>query len=604
MSENKSFDLTQIELFRDLDGGILLFLESQLEWMQLKSGEALFNRGDDDDSLYIVSGGRLIAVMDGDVRRGSVLGEIAPGDIIGEMSALFGETRCVTILAQRDSELVRLPGEAVIKLFERSPQFLLKLSRIMFTRLRQSLRRSGPKGRVGSIALVILDETLSGEKIAERFRRALTKKGKVMLVTDVMLDQHGNAKRIPTELLSPEDLPLANWLSEQEDRNDFMLYLTPARSPDWRSFVIRQADRVLFVVGDKMSSELTDAERQIWDLVEQLPFSHTDLVVMHKDRAAPPRDTLAWFKDRSFVNHYHAVEDQDADYDRIVRCVLGVATGLVLGGGGARGFAHVGAIRALWEHGISIDHLAGTSMGAVIAAEVGMGMDYEQMMETNRKMFIESNPTSDFTIPLVSLVTGHKCNRSLREGFGDTLIEDLWLPVFFVTASLTSVQAVFIEKGSVWETVRASVSIPGIFPPVIQNGEMLVDGSIVTGLPVIEARRRFEGQIIAVEVSNSSKLKGGIRDSLEMSAKEYVLNRFRRENSVQWPSILDVLLAAGTFAKEQSLVHAKAGVDLLIQPQVHQFESLDWRSMEAIVTAGYEETARALEADDISFLSN
>jgi predicted acylesterase/phospholipase RssA/CRP-like cAMP-binding protein len=596
----KSFDLAQVELFRELDADILSFLEGQLEWMHLKSGETLFHRGDDDDSLYIVSGGRLIAVMDGDVGRGKLLGEIAPGEIIGEMSALFGETRCVTILAQRDSELARLPGAAVIKLFERSPQFLLRLSRIMFTRLRQSLQRSGPKGRVGSIALVILDETLSGEKIAERFRRALTKKGKVMLVTDVMLDQHGDARRIPTELLSPEDLPLTNWLSEQEERNDFILYLTPARSPAWRSFVIRQADRVLFVVGDKMPTELTSAERQIWDLVAQLPFSHTDLVVMHKDDAAAPKGTSAWFKGRSFVHHYHAVEGQDSDYERIVRCILGDAVGLVLGGGGARGFAHVGAIRALWEHGVEIDHLAGTSMGAVIAAEVAMGMDYQEMMETNRRMFIDSNPTSDFTIPLVSIVTGHKCNRSLREGFGDALIEDLWLPAFFVTASLTSVQAVFIDQGSVWETVRASVSIPGIFPPVIQKGEMLVDGSIVTGLPVMEARRRFEGQIVAVEVSNSSKLKGGIRDSLEMSAKEYLLSRFRKENSAQWPSILDVLLAAGSFAKEQSLAHAKAGVDLLIQPQVHQFESLDWRSMEAIVSAGYEATASILETESIS----
>jgi predicted acylesterase/phospholipase RssA/CRP-like cAMP-binding protein len=595
MSQKKSFDLAKIELFRELDPDILSFLESQLEWIRLKSGETLFHRGDDDDSLYLVSGGRLVAVMDGDIGRGNLLGEIAPGDIIGEMSALFGESRCVTIIAQRDSELVRLPGEAVIELFERSPRFLLKLSRIMFSRLRQSLRRSGPKGRVASVALVILDETLSGEKIAERFRRAFAKKGEVMLVTDVMLDQHGNAKKIPTELLAPEDLPLANWLSEQEGRNDFILYLTPARSAAWRSFVIRQADRVLFVVGEKMSPEFTQAEKQVWEMIAQLPFSHTDLVVMHKDRTEQPKGTSAWFQERSFVHHYHAVEDRDADYERIVRCVLGEAVGLVLGGGGARGFAHVGAIRALREHGVAIDHLAGTSMGAVIAAEVAMGMNYEEMMEINRRMFIESNPTSDYTIPLVSIVTGHKCNRSLQQGFGEALIEDLWLPAFFVTASLTSVQAVFIDRGKVWETVRASVSIPGIFPPVIHKGEMLVDGSIVTGLPVAEARRRFEGRIIAVEVSNSSKLKGGARDSLEMSAKEYVLNRFRRENSVQWPSILDVLLAAGTFAKEQSLVHAKAGVDLLIQPQVNQFESLDWRSMEAIVNTGYEETARILE---------
>ncbi len=600
MNTKKTFNLAGVDLFRELDTEVLSFLQKQLEWVRLKSGEALFNRGDDDDSLYIVSGGRLVAVMDGEGGDGSLLGAIAPGDIIGEMSALFGETRCVTIVAQRDSELVRLPGKAVMELFERSPKFLLKLSRIMFTRLRQSLRHAGPKGRVGSIALVVLDETLSGEKLAERFRRALERKGRVMLVTDVMLDRHGNAARIPTGLVSPEDLPLARWLSEQEDQNDFILYLTPARSPDWRSFVIRQADRVLFIVGDKMPPELTSGEKQIWDSVARLPFSNTDLVVMHKDDATLPKGTSAWFKDRSFRHHYHAVEGKDADYDRIVRCILGEAVGLVLGGGGARGFAHVGAVRALLEHGIPIDHLAGTSMGAVIAAEIAMGMDYEEVMEVNRKMFIASNPTSDYTIPLVSLVTGHKCNRNLRQGFGEARIEDLWLPVFFVTASLTSIQTVFIDRGVLWETVRASVSIPGIFPPVIQNGEMLVDGSIVTGLPVGEARNRFAGKIIAVEVSNSSKLRGGIKDSLEMSAREYVFGRFKRENSVQWPSILDVLLAAGTFAKEQSMMDAMSGADILIRPQVTQFESLEWRSMDAIVAAGYEETAKLLESGAIT----
>jgi predicted acylesterase/phospholipase RssA/CRP-like cAMP-binding protein len=600
MDGNRTVDLARFELFRELDADVLSFLENQLEWIQLKGGDILFNKGDDDESLYIVTGGRLVTVMGGEVDIGRQLGEIAPGDIIGEMSALFGEPRSVTILAQRDSELVRLPGEAVNQLFERSPRFLLKLSRIMFNRLRESLKRSGPKGRVNSVALVVLDETLSGEKIAERFRRALAKKGKVMLVTDVMLDRHGNAKRIPTRLVSPEDLPLARWISEQEEQNDYILYLTPARSPEWRSFVIRQADRVLFIVGDKMPPELTTGEKQIWDIVDQQPFSNTDLVVMHKDDATPPKGTSAWFDNRSFVHHYHAVEDKDSEYERIVRCVLGEATGLVLGGGGARGFAHVGAIRALAEHGIPIDHLAGTSMGAVIAAEVAMGMDYREIMEVNRKMFIDSNPTNDYTIPLLSIITGHKCNRNLREGFGDALIEDLWLPVFFVTASLTSIQTVFIDRGVVWETVRASISIPGIFPPVIQNGEMLVDGSIVMGLPVMEARQRFDGRIIAVEVSNSSKLKPGVHDALEMSAREYVLNRFKKENSGHWPSILEVLLAAGTFAKEQSMMHAKTGADLLIRPQVNKFESLEWRSMDAIVQAGYEETARLLETGELA----
>ncbi len=165
-----------------------------------------------------------------------------------------------------------------------------------------------------------------------------------------------------------------------------------------------------------------------------------------------------------------------ADYDRVVRLLTGRAVGLVLSGGGARGFAHLGVVRALREHGVPIDLVGGTSMGAILAAGVASEWSHEELVRRFKRCFVDTNPLSDYTLPLVSLVSGRKVSTLLRSELGDIDIEDLPLPYFCVSSNLTTGRMSVHQQGTLWRWLRASVAIPGVLPPVFQGGEVFVDG--------------------------------------------------------------------------------------------------------------------------------
>ena len=114
------------------------------------------------------------------------------------------------------------------------------------------------------------------------------------------------------------------------------------------------------------------------------------------------------------------------------------AVGLGLGGGGARGFAHIGSLRALEEAGIPVDVVAGTSMGANIAAQAAMGWSPDRMVEVNRRIWIEIAPQKKFTLPVVSILGSKKALECGRLMYDDYDIEDLWLPFYCVSSNLTT----------------------------------------------------------------------------------------------------------------------------------------------------------------------
>src|SRR6201999_1594263 len=120
------------------------------------------------------------------------------------------------------------------------------------------------------------------------------------------------------------------------------------------------------------------------------------------------------------------------------RFIAGRAVGLVLAGGGARGFAHIGIIKALQEAGVPFDQMGGTSMGAIIAAGLAREWGLEEMRERMSVVFVNDNPLSYFTLPLIALVRGKKVSARLSENFDEVCIEELPLPFFCVSSDLTT----------------------------------------------------------------------------------------------------------------------------------------------------------------------
>jgi len=268
--------------------------------------------------------------------------------------------------------------------------------------------------------------------------------------------------------------------------------------------------------------------------------------------------------------------------------LTGQANGIVLSGGAARGFAHIGALKAIEEAGYPIDSVGGTSMGAVVGACAALEMSAAEIEERVRETFVENNPVSDYTWPFVGLVRGRKVERLLEEKFGDWSIEDLWRPFYCVSSNLTRGGTHIHRSGMLREALRASTSLPGVFPPVSHPEGLLVDGAATRNLPVSTMRAVHPGKIVAVDVARDLAI------TPEALARELEGNWRQR---MLRPPILSILIRAGTISSEDADRQQGKMADLLITPPLGEIEVRDWKAFDRAVTIGYRHTTQILETE-------
>jgi NTE family protein len=204
------------------------------------------------------------------------------------------------------------------------------------------------------------------------------------------------------------------------------------------------------------------------------------------------------------------------------------------------------------------------------------------------RCFVATNPLSDYTLPLMSLVAGRKVGRLLRHEFGDGNIEDLRLPFFCASASLSTGQLTVHQRGKVWLWLRASIAIPGILPPVFTEKQAYIDGATLNNLPVDVMREQHHGPIIAVDVGADRSFEC----DLEMSETPplWKLGGFSRRR----PSIMQILLRAGMLNQASSAIARRELADVLLKPPLERVDLLDWHAFERAIDIGYRYAVRAL----------
>jgi len=267
----------------------------------------------------------------------------------------------------------------------------------------------------------------------------------------------------------------------------------------------------------------------------------------------------------------------------------------VLGGGGARGFAHIGVIRALREGGVPIDLVGGTSMGAILAAQCAMGRDDREMLAMTRRAFLGRPGRSDLTLPLVALHSGRATSRRLKNMFDDRTIEDLPIGYFCVSCNLTRAQVDVHDRGPVWFWARVSCSVPGLLPPVPYHGDLLVDGGLLDNLPVAEMRRRLGGFVAAVDVSVAVDLSVSTELAAEApwSGTSQVSRLLTGRPSL--PNIVNVLMRTAEISSVRDSRVSGSPADLYLHVPVEGIAMTDFASLDRIVALGYEYTMRRLE---------
>jgi len=593
--------LRSMPLFAGVDADILSKIDDLFEWVCLPGGETLCRQGDPTDAVFIVIDGSLetLVVTDGDERLINVLER---GAAIGEVGALCGEPRSATIRAMRDSDLIRIQKDQFVRLLNDHPQVAVNFARMLADRLRRLTFAPRLTPTVRSIAIIsatsspIPDGFVDGLLSAfDRLKRPTGRIGSREVDAELGLGTSGAG------LNTDSQRRLNNWLDAIQASHSVIMYECDRDASAWTLRALRQSDLIIMVARGENKPE-TGVLDEALSRTSSLSRVRRELVLLHG--SAAPKSTDRWLKFRAPVRHHHLRIGNDADFNRLARSVVGASIGVALSGGGARGFAHIGILRALHERGIPIDIIGGTSMGSVIAGQVALGWDVPTMIERNRKAFFEGAVYRDLTFPYISLMRGRSAVDLLQCMFGDTQIEDLWLPYFCVSTNLSRAQVVVHDRGPLWLWVRSSCSVPGIGPPVPWNGDLLVDGGLLNNLPVDILRARCAGPLIASDASPSVDLRTKVETCAEMSGWPYlrrILNPWSK--SANFPNVFEILLRCTGMSSDQSLEQTRQTADLYLHPDLSAIRSIEWAAIERVVDIGYRYAREQIDAWDKSRLA-
>jgi NTE family protein len=554
--------LAKLPLFAGLDAASLSDLADAMNWLALPGGTTLFEQGEASDALYVLLYGRLAAIRSSDDGVKRSLGCVAPGECVGEIGLITQSPRSASISALRDSELLRLPRVAFEKLVAMHPAAMLSMARVA---LRRSKADTDQAVAPRCFALLPVADGLDVRGFAERLAKALGADPGQALV----LEEQARGRD-------------AGWFSAREARASHLIYLGNDDA-EWRERCLRQSDCVL-LLGD--GAQLPNLARPN---PSPAPNPHVQQHLLLLQSGEPPHGrTRVWRDAYGNVGAHHHLRDQ-ADLERLARRLSGRAIGLVLSGGGARGFAHIGVVRGLREAGMNIDYVGGASIGAVIGAGVAADWPYEQMVEVYRRCFFDTNPLSDWTLPLVSLRAGRKVSGLLKASFGDRDIEDLPLPFYAVSSNLTAGALHVHERGTLWKALRATCAIPGVLPPLFAHGQVLVDGGVIDNLPVGEMRKRLAGEIIAVDVAGNYRLESHM-DETELPPWWRLLPEWFGVR--KRPSIAQILLRSGMVNSVATLQRQRKQTKLLLKPLLPGIDLLEWREFDRAIDLGYQYALR------------
>lgn len=585
-------------LFSTLDETIFQEIKSHFEGVHLHANQFLFKQGDFAENIYILISGHLRAVVEDKEGNEKVLNEIERGEIIGEMALITEQPRSASVYAIRDSKLIKCSNKNFLEqIIKKYPMVMKDISKTLIKRLRTSEGTLPTVYKTINIAVVSAGSNARLTDFATRLADALSHFNPTLHLSVNRLNSFLGVKGIATiSQDDPRNIWLTTWLDEQETKYGFIIYEADTTTSPWTSLCIRHADQILLIADATSNPELNEIEKLLLSPQNSITKARRTLVLVHPNETKMPTRTMDWISVRQVERHYHICWDTKADFSRLARILNGRAVGLVLSGGGARGFAHIGVMRALTEANIPIDFIGGTSMGANMAAHYAMGFDFETIVRINREALVESKPFRDFTLPLISIIKGHKFKRKAIESFGNTHIEDLWTSCFCVSCNLTTAEVVIDRYGLLWKAVLSSSSIPGILPPVLDDkNSILVDGGIINNIPADVMRRNFEaGTVIVVNVSPTKDLTF---EQKEFPSPWKVLAErvLRKKKKLSVPNIINIMMRTAEVHGVHTVRSAEMDADICLEPPVEKYGLLQFEAIDKIIDTGYQYTKRKIE---------
>lgn len=524
-------------------------LASAATWLALHGGDRLLERGDHADAMYLLAAGRL--------RVGSPRGfggpvDLHPVTVVGEAGLLGDTTRSSDVWATRDTLVARIDRADFELLCERAPRVALRLARVVAQRAAGANIGSIVGADVPANVVIVIARSPrlgDGAEVARRFQALPSLRAHVEVVT--------------------------------------------ADRPD-AEHLVRQADLVLLFAAADDAPTIAPLQAHWPVLASPRTAGRLELVLVHPHGAPIPRGTARWLALGPFAAHHHLRSGSDADLRRLARSVQREAVGVVLGGGGARGLAHIGVLAALHDAGIPVDLIGGTSMGALVAAIYAQGWSPLELQQWSRE-HVDQRITRDLDVPTVAALRGRRLRALVAMAAGDRTFEDLWLPCFCTTVNLTAGALAVHRTGPVATYAVGSASVPGVFPPVVDgSGEVHIDGGLGNNLPADVMRSLGAAHVIGVDV-------GGQPPPLRLdpsSADHLGLARViaKRRGRPVLPSIGETMNRALLMTRNRQRAAVEPDIDVLIAPDLDGFSFTSFERVDGLVEAGRRAAERVLAA--------
>lgn len=580
------------------------------EWCYAPGGQAVLGPGDPPEAVFLVVHGRLRVFWDldasGRVDVSEATSDVSEGGVVGDIGMLSDAPHRGLVVAVRDTELGRLPKDRLWALALQFPELARRLGQHAVQRLQAAFRPPIQVDRV-NVALVPVDADAPLRRFASALATELETFDRLLYV---------NAERFDAELgtgahdddvdqWDETDRRVVRWICAQERTHRFILYEADPNWTPWTRRCVRMADRLLIVARAAASPEPTRAEREVFaqhtnDLVP------SELVLLHDDDAPLPSGTLRWLVERPHLKRVHHVKlGSPASLQRLARFLSGRAIGVVLGGGGARNAAQIGAVQALRDAGIPIDLVGGSSAGAGVAAMVALGWDLPTMERQNRRAFVGMAPFSHFSFPYYSMIRRTRVEEVARFLYDGTRIEDLWIEFFCLSCDLVAGKPVVHRQGELWRAVLATTALPGVLPPMLWDGRLLVDGGVFDNNPVAQMRTLTSGPVVTVDVSHVTGHFVDPPGLVQLPANAMALwHRFKPfGRRLRVPTIPEIVVRTMTIGRPDLDIDRAS--DLYVRPDVGRFGLTDFESQDELVAIGYDAVMSALErrADDPVFLA-
>ena len=562
--------------FKLLPDPVLNELVDQLQIQEVAGGTQVISEGDNVDSLFVLVSGRLRVSRQG--RDGNIMlfNEILPGEIVGELGVILDQCRAADITALRSSVLGVLLKEDFQRLLRKYPVEINRVfSQAIFNHLRHARRVESQK-RAHSFVVIPLTPSVDVHLVTKNLTLAFSQMGRAH---SVIMESTGQADRFNIDALEAD--------------NEYLVYQVATSDMNLALETFKHADQILFVVDAGSPKELSQVEMELAnDPGTRLMRKH--LIVLHPSKSSVCDDKLAWQQPRDVERVYPASPDDLSDYQRITRFLVGKAVGVVLGGGGARGFAHLGVLKAFEENDIPVDLLGGNSMGALIGGCYAFGIPRDEIHNTILKF---TKGIIKLDLPVVSIFSSRNYERALKSIFGVTQVESLWMTYFSAACNLSRADTTVIDSGPLWQAVLASNSPAGLLPPVIKDGQLMVDGAILENVPVQAMRgrlgtalerRRGNGTIIALDVD--------VKEEICVDPKMTALNSWDvikslfNKKSATMPGLKTILTYANQIGGLAQRRRIMGLADYYLELPVSHFPLTSYSSAEEIIEIGYEYT--------------